>query len=414
MTSVLTLSRAQFRPSREGGYARPAFTLAGQMSSALRPDFRNVRWPPLATTDFHPSLRSTAMSQHALSFTDVGSLVDCIYSDVLGGAALQRPVDMIRSKFSATYAELTIERRTQTIDLTRIVSGDDHLASSADRHDIFQAGDSVSRRRCELAHHIAAAETGQKDRYQLRMFRSPGSTPFAEDETRLSAMLLSHVRRALELAARFDATESERKLYSSVMDKLLVGVILIDRGGVVLQTTAMAATTLEKRDGLQLVGGRLCATSAKEDKALQIAFKESLGRKGERKSASRALSLSRKSGARNLGVIVQPLAADDDWHSVSGAAAAVFIRDAECGAEVETNLLCELFDLTPAEAAVAHRLANGLSLEEAADALSIRRNTVRAHLRSIFSKSGITRQTELVRLMLNSAAVLGTGAIHAH
>ena len=53
------------------------------------------------------------------------------------------------------------------------------------------------------------------------------------------------------------------------------------------------------------------------------------------------------------------------------------------------------------------RLAAGLSLEDAASSLDISRNTARAHLRSIFSKSGITRQTELVRLMLNSAVVLG-------
>ena len=45
-------------------------------------------------------------------------------------------------------------------------------------------------------------------------------------------------------------------------------------------------------------------------------------------------------------------------------------------------------------------------LEEAAEALNIRRNTARAHLRSIFSKTGVRRQTELVRIMLNSVAAL--------
>ena len=48
------------------------------------------------------------------------------------------------------------------------------------------------------------------------------------------------------------------------------------------------------------------------------------------------------------------------------------------------------------------------ALEEAAEALNIRRNTARAHLRSIFSKTGVRRQTELVRLFLNSVVLLGT------
>jgi len=33
-------------------------------------------------------------------------------------------------------------------------------------------------------------------------------------------------------------------------------------------------------------------------------------------------------------------------------------------------------------------------------------DTARAHLRSIFSKTGVRRQTELVRIMLNSVAAL--------
>ncbi|MCM2321131.1 MAG: LuxR C-terminal-related transcriptional regulator, partial [Pseudomonas sp.] len=49
----------------------------------------------------------------------------------------------------------------------------------------------------------------------------------------------------------------------------------------------------------------------------------------------------------------------------------------------------------------------GLSLEEAAEVLNIRRNTARAHLRAIFSKTGVRRQTELVRIMLNSVMAVG-------
>jgi DNA-binding CsgD family transcriptional regulator len=56
---------------------------------------------------------------------------------------------------------------------------------------------------------------------------------------------------------------------------------------------------------------------------------------------------------------------------------------------------------------LAIKLANGLSLEEAAEAIGIRRNTARAHLRSIFSKTGVRRQTELVRIFLNSVVLLG-------
>ena len=52
-------------------------------------------------------------------------------------------------------------------------------------------------------------------------------------------------------------------------------------------------------------------------------------------------------------------------------------------------------------------LTDGYSLDETADLMNIRRNTARTHLRSIFSKTGVTRQTMLVRLMLKSVFTLG-------
>ena len=39
--------------------------------------------------------------------------------------------------------------------------------------------------------------------------------------------------------------------------------------------------------------------------------------------------------------------------------------------------------------------------------MKIRRNTARAHLRAIFSKTGVKRQITLVRLLLNSVASFG-------
>src|SRR5690606_15731499 len=71
----------------------------------------------------------------------------------------------------------------------------------------------------------------------------------------------------------------------------------------------------------------------------------------------------------------------------------------------------DLFTFTPAETALALELANGLSLEEAALKLGITRNTGRAHLRSIFAKTGIKRQAELVKVLLNSIVSLGPGEI---
>jgi hypothetical protein len=54
-------------------------------------------------------------------------------------------------------------------------------------------------------------------------------------------------------------------------------------------------------------------------------------------------------------------------------------------------------------------LVNGLSLCEASERRGIRQTTARAQLRSIFAKTGTQKQTELMRMILNSMVPPGDG-----
>ena len=120
-----------------------------------------------------------------------------------------------------------------------------------------------------------------------------------------------------------------------------------------------------------------------------------------------AMSVTRPSGEIALGVVIEVIPSLS-WADGKGQKrAVVYIRDSVGKSTTSVEISKKLFDLTPAETALSLQLTNGLSLEESAEALGIRRNTARAHLRSIFSKTGVRRQTELVRLFLNSVAALG-------
>ena len=63
------------------------------------------------------------------------------------------------------------------------------------------------------------------------------------------------------------------------------------------------------------------------------------------------------------------------------------------------EILQALFDLSPAEARVAAMIAEGCSVSATAQALSVKPNTVRMQLKAIFSKTGTSRQAELVSLL---------------
>lgn len=68
------------------------------------------------------------------------------------------------------------------------------------------------------------------------------------------------------------------------------------------------------------------------------------------------------------------------------------------------------YGLTPAEAAVAALLAQGLSPLDIARRLGRRMTTIRAHLREIYSKTYTAGQAELVQLVLTGPGIMGGGA----
>jgi DNA-binding CsgD family transcriptional regulator len=66
-----------------------------------------------------------------------------------------------------------------------------------------------------------------------------------------------------------------------------------------------------------------------------------------------------------------------------------------------TSLLSQAFGLTSAEAKLAATLADGTSLKEAAQELTISRETARSQLKTVFMKTDTHRQSQLVALLLH-------------
>ncbi len=67
--------------------------------------------------------------------------------------------------------------------------------------------------------------------------------------------------------------------------------------------------------------------------------------------------------------------------------------------DITTEVLLEIYGLTRAQADVARQLYAGLSVEETAARLQLSLNTVRTHLKQIFSKCEVQSQAELLHAL---------------
>jgi DNA-binding CsgD family transcriptional regulator len=115
------------------------------------------------------------------------------------------------------------------------------------------------------------------------------------------------------------------------------------------------------------------------------------------------IQVHRPSASKPLEVLVSPLPSHNSLRK-EGAAAALFITDPEEGAALDSRALHELFGLTPAEIRLSTALVKGKSVAEYAHEAAISSNTARTYVKRIYSKTGVRRQSELVRLLLKSSA----------
>jgi DNA-binding CsgD family transcriptional regulator len=78
----------------------------------------------------------------------------------------------------------------------------------------------------------------------------------------------------------------------------------------------------------------------------------------------------------------------------------VFLSDPNMQQPISIESLVSVYSLTPSEAQVAISLANGHSVDEIAKGSNHSAHTIRSQLKSVFRKTGVSRQSELVKVLL--------------
>lgn len=253
--------------------------------------------------------------------------------------------------------------------------------------------------------HIMGADTTTDDgtHARLRISRGADEINFDERERSLCGKLIPHLCQAIALHARLTRIESERALYATTIDKLAMGTILLDENTQVVSTNPIAQEILAHNDALRIEAGRL---RSNDDSQLQELINDAIeSRSHAQPGMARALRLEYGDGL-GLGLVIRPVPTSAWAEGQSSPAVAIFLSDPTREQTTSHTTIIELFNLSNAEAALALLLAKGLTLAEASDELHISQHTARAQLKAIFAKTQVSRQAELIRLIINSVATL--------
>jgi len=387
----------------------------------------------------HPTAQGM-QAQELLPLADYDALVSVIHDGALDNTALTAALEALRLQFAANYVTLILRVPGSDEIGLMLVAGDlaahgqvaylayyrnltpftnQPLDSVFTERDVMEEHawqtSSYYRECCQPndIYHVMGADISTADGgvLRLRITRPQAAPAFADDDRALCTRLLPHLRRSLHVHNLLGRSESLGSLYAQAINRLSVAILVLDETGQVLQLNAVAQHLLEHADGLKLVGGRLEATYPSDNRELHKLIRETFKAYESGQTQPReALSIARPSGEVSLGVVIKPVPVQAWAEGKGRPTMVVYVCDAVSKSQASNAMARQLFNFTPSETALALELANGLSLEEAAENLNIMRNTARAHLRAIFSKTGVRRQAELVRVMLNSVVALSSSS----
>jgi DNA-binding CsgD family transcriptional regulator len=224
----------------------------------------------------------------------------------------------------------------------------------------------------------------------------------AQDKHELTS-LLRQIQCACELSAEFAATRRKMDILSDVLQILPEAILIVDGECHPVFLNCAAEQLLTDDDHLKLEHGMLTAASSHATSQLRRLVAEAAGYNcGEVARSNGELTITCPSGGRPLVLQIRSIRhSAADRSGKHKQVAAVFVGTAEM--TEAARQLSESYHLTPAEARLAALIVGGYSLHAAANRLHISKNTARTHMKRIYDKTELHRQTDLVRLVANGA-----------
>ena len=214
--------------------------------------------------------------------------------------------------------------------------------------------------------------------------------------------LLPHIRQFVRVRQALVRAGARDTSVTALLDNPRIGVIHLDRRGQIMAVNDRARRILRQADALSDEDGVLRARERADQLRLERLVADSLPASGTL-AVSGSMLLRSWSVWPPLVVHVKPVGVSQPDYGARHVAALVLIVRPGRTQRVDPSLVATTLGLTRAESQVAVRLAEGQSVRDMAEATGHTTGVIYWHLKQIYRKLLISRQVDLVRLVLSIA-----------
>lgn len=196
------------------------------------------------------------------------------------------------------------------------------------------------------------------------------------------------IGRAWKLAKRIQPEDLGPQSGGWTPDHLPWSIFAVNTVGAVVQLNSKAGDMIREGGTLHVSDTQLSATDPRSARLFEAALRKSINGEGQDILLCHA--------ATRMQMIAQFIPIDTGAISTpTPIATLIYVWNPMAGRGDLAEVLSTLWRLTRAESRLALLLARGITLADAADQLTISRNTARNQLQCIFEKMQVNRQTEL-------------------
>ncbi len=214
--------------------------------------------------------------------------------------------------------------------------------------------------------------------------------------------LARHVRQFVCIRQALVRAGARTATVTGLLDNSRVGVVHLDRRGRILEVNDRARDILRNGDGLSDRDGTLRARAPADQARLERLVGGALPA-SDAPAVCGSMLLRRSSVVPPFVVHVKPVSVPQRDFGARHVAALMLIAEPGRRHRISPEVVAATLELTPGETQVAVWLAEGKSVRDMAEATGRTEGAIYRHLKNIYQKQSISRQADLVRLVLSLA-----------
>lgn len=225
---------------------------------------------------------------------------------------------------------------------------------------------------------------------------------WGEPQIGMITRLLPHIRQFVRVRQALVRAGAVDTTVTALLDNPHIGVVHLDRRGRMMAANDRVLAILRQGDGLSDLDGVLRTLAPDEQPHLDRLVAAALPNSGG-VAVSGSMLLHRQPPLPPFVVHVKPVVVPRPDYGARHVAALVLIVEPRRRLRIDPGLVAAALRLTPAESQVAAWLAEGKSVEEIARATGNTKDTIYWHLKQTYQKLHISRQADLVQIVLSIA-----------